>query len=213
MVFSKAVEGRMLVTAADRLTAADWLQVLTFIVGDESTDLVGHAVVAVPSCWDHRPGYEPGWRGEWLQNIGAAMIDWPAAPERRHLTTAVVRTATTTGLQQRVREELARHGYDFWRWRVEPGPVSRRSGPQAGDLRRAEVARRYVELQGMKEKAARPKVALAVEMNLSVNTVNSLLFQARKRGLLTSAGPGRAGGGLTERARQILDAASEPSDR
>jgi hypothetical protein len=35
--------------------------------------------------------------------------------------------------------------------------------------------------------------------------VRNYLFKARERSLLTSAGPGRAGGELTDKAKEILD--------
>lgn len=71
------------------------------------------------------------------------------------------------------------------------------------DLDFAEIARDYAALiDGEVEHAAD---VLADQMDLSVSTVRGLVWQARKRGLLTSAPAGQEGGQLTGRAKGILN--------
>lgn len=67
----------------------------------------------------------------------------------------------------------------------------------------AEVAEAYVNLLAVN--AYKPVEALAHAVEVPVRTVHAWLHKARKRGLLTSAGAGQAGGELTERARALLD--------
>jgi hypothetical protein len=78
--------------------------------------------------------------------------------------------------------------------------TARPTGNQRANRRYAEVAAMYVDLLGEE----RPIVALAKKLNLGEKTVRNYLYKARDRGLLTTAGQGRAGGELTDEARRIL---------
>lgn len=69
------------------------------------------------------------------------------------------------------------------------------------DREYALIAGRYVELLGGGPGAAR---RLATEQNLSASQVRSLLYEARRRGLLTDAPRGREGGALTPKAIECL---------
>jgi hypothetical protein len=69
----------------------------------------------------------------------------------------------------------------------------------------AQVAARYVHHLTSTDQA--PTAALADEMTVSVSSVRGLLYEARRRGLLTDAPPGRAGGQLTDKARGLLHGA------
>lgn len=86
---------------------------------------------------------------------------------------------------------------------AEPHPGKR----GRGDDFYARLASDYVSLLGTQRD---PVVALAERMGQQAGrevrpqTVRNQLTQARKRGLLTTVGRGRAGGELTERARQLL---------
>jgi len=62
------------------------------------------------------------------------------------------------------------------------------------------LAARYVELQG----SGREIQDLAAEVRSSPLTVRNKLAEARRRGLLDNPGRGKAGGGLTEKARRLL---------
>lgn len=86
------------------------------------------------------------------------------------------------------------------------GRLERALGPEDGIpddrlVRLAVFAARYVDLCGT---SPTPTKDLAAEEELAPATVRDRLHQARRGGLLTSAGSGRAGGELTERARTIL---------
>ena len=64
----------------------------------------------------------------------------------------------------------------------------------------AALAARYVEL--LKEGRGLP--GLARDIHLSDSQVRNLLYAARQKGLLTAAPKGKAGGELTEKAKQLL---------
>lgn len=81
--------------------------------------------------------------------------------------------------------------------RPRPGSAGR------GDHRYAAVAAVYVDLLDAGDPS--PVVTMASVLHLSVKTVRNLLYKAREKGLLTSAGRGRAGGQLTDKAKEILD--------
>jgi hypothetical protein len=71
------------------------------------------------------------------------------------------------------------------------------------DLDLARIAESYVALT---EEVEHPADTLAERMHLNPTTVRGLLWQARKRGLLTRAPAGQSGGRLTGRAKGLLDA-------
>lgn len=72
-----------------------------------------------------------------------------------------------------------------------------------GDAQYAAVAAMYVELLDAGD--SRPVTVLADRMHFGEKTIRNYLFKARERGLLTSVGPGKAGGQLTDKAKEILD--------
>lgn len=198
VVFSTPdTHGRALVVGGDVLGDDPWLLVLVFRAGDRETNLVAHLVAPIPDWWAESIDE----RSAWLLRIGSTLVS--EGHGRQRLTTAVVRSATTTGLERDVRRLAAQTAEDAWQGAVRPGQREKVSGPRsAGDLRRARVARRYVELVAT---SSTPKVDLSAEMNLSPNTVNTYLHQARERGLLTSVGRGKLGGVLTPLAHEILE--------
>ncbi len=71
-----------------------------------------------------------------------------------------------------------------------------------GDLFYAEWAAAYLRLVKSEEKT--PAVRLAADECLSVSQVRTILGEARRRGLLTPAPRGRAGGSLTDLGKSIL---------
>ena len=87
--------------------------------------------------------------------------------------------------------------------RPRPGSAGR------GDTHYAAVAASYVALLDAGD--PRPVAALADQLHLSVTTVRNLLYKARERGLLTSAGRGRAGGQLTDKAKEMLSGNDQAS--
>jgi transposase-like protein len=68
----------------------------------------------------------------------------------------------------------------------------------------AEVAAAYVDLVESGTTTS-PVKALAEQYGYSVSAVNNWVAEARNRGLLSRSPRGKAGGHLTERARQLLD--------
>lgn len=207
----KPVDGRALVVAADGIVGLpDWLLVLSFEVGAGETNLIAHTVLRRPAVWPQPPNLDAGLLSDY------AAVVWGSMGGGAHLTTAIVRSASTTDLEMFVRRHIvarvhATSGAEMaWGDDVSPGTPEKRTGPRAaGDLRRAQLARRYVELLG---ESATPKKDLAAELHLSLNTVNSYLHQARERGLLTSVGQGRAGGELTALAYEYLAADTETTE-
>ena len=65
----------------------------------------------------------------------------------------------------------------------------------------AEWAARYVSLLNH----PRPVAELARQHNYSESQIRNFLHEARKRELLTAAPTGRAGGSLTDKAKELLD--------
>lgn len=78
--------------------------------------------------------------------------------------------------------------------RPRPGAAGR------SDRHYAAIAAMYVDLLDQ----PRPVLAVAERSGLSEKSVRNLLFKARERGLLTSIGRGRAGGELTDAAKDLL---------
>jgi hypothetical protein len=76
-------------------------------------------------------------------------------------------------------------------------------GRSGGDERLATICRLYVDLLARGDD--HPVQSLAAQMHLGEKTVRNLLYRAREAGLLTSPGRGRAGGELTDKAKEILD--------
>ena len=76
------------------------------------------------------------------------------------------------------------------------------------DLEYADLAREYVEL--VASEPAKPLEALAERRYLSPSQVRNLLYESRRRGILTAAPPGRPGGMLTAKAMKLLGKKSSP---
>jgi hypothetical protein len=75
------------------------------------------------------------------------------------------------------------------------------------DLEYAKVAREYADLVAAGDEG--PVLTLAKRLIAAESTIRNQLTEARKRGLLTSTRPGRAGGRLTARATRILKDAEQ----
>jgi hypothetical protein len=96
--------------------------------------------------------------------------------------------------------ELAR---DWYLRAVTASGALRRPGRRGRvDHYYAALAAMYVDL--VQRGSSRPNVELAETLCVNTQTVTNQLYEARKRGLLTQAAQGRAGGELTDKARQIL---------
>lgn len=100
---------------------------------------------------------------------------------------------TSTDARATMLRKLAQDFLD----RGRPGAAGR------GDAQYAAIAAGYVGMLDAGE--AHPVAALAADLSLSEKTIRNYLFKARERGLLTSLGRGKAGGQLTNKAKEILD--------
>jgi hypothetical protein len=79
-----------------------------------------------------------------------------------------------------------------------------------GDVHYARVATQYVGVLDQ----PKPLIALAKQLRLKPSQVRSMLYEARRRGLLTDPPvKGRAGGELTKKAHDILEAHDEGTSR
>lgn len=192
--------GIELVAAAEPLAdRPEWTTVLAFQVGGGRTDLVAHLVMPTPGWWPVDDDETRSAR-KWLSDLVQLL---PRQEPGIRLTTTVVRSALTGELERWARQyvqRLERHRM------VEPGAAGgaeRPRGPTGkGDRALAALARDYVELCTMTRS---PKVELAARRNLAQSTIQSYLFRARERGLLTTEGRGKAGGQLTPKAVAILN--------
>ncbi len=102
--------------------------------------------------------------------------------------------------------EIAEHLEEHRRWsqwradfaeRPRTGPAGR------SDASYAALADAYIKELDKGEK--NPVRTLADSLHLGEKTIRNYLFKARERGLLTSLGQGKAGGELTDKAKEILD--------
>ena len=95
--------------------------------------------------------------------------------------------------------DLARH-LSEWTDEFVSSPRPGRRG--RGDLFYAELAAEYV---ARAETTSNPVEELAGERNLTASQIRNLLYEARQRGLLSKGVQGRAGGQLSDEAKEILD--------
>jgi hypothetical protein len=106
-------------------------------------------------------------------------------------------------------DEAERGGDGYWGrmlegddrdWAVWAERFSSRPGRRGrSDLDYARIAQLYVA-----QDPKRPVADMAGILSLNSATVANLVYECRRRGLLSAASSGRAGGELTERARELL---------
>jgi hypothetical protein len=142
-----------------------------------------------------------------LQRPGTPMVKLTIEPAitsfpRRGIAATVVRGVPFDALRTEARV-MARLpptvGLGLRPDQLGPSRVSAQS--PYDDLFFAQWAARYVNEQ---QRGHKPVVVLAEAHCLSPATIRNYLQQARDRGLLTEAPPGRAGGDLTDKARDLL---------
>ena len=183
---------------------------------DDRTYLDTLGVEATHTYVTRQPIPVPGF-GEWI--IDAKFQDVPEAPRLREitirpardwapppgLTTAILRAVRIGELYQGVLAEL-QHPRFAPHWDVSPESEFERA-PRPGRRGRpdrfyAEWAARYVALVNHPKPVAR----LAAQYHYSASQIRHFLNQARHRGFLTDPDEkGRAGGELTDEARELLD--------
>lgn len=189
-----------------------WVEVA---VGDEWTvayRLVpqeGRPVVAEVRVYPRERGSDAG---RWSHDAAAVPLGGlPSSVARSSIVTQDVLNAYPRIVRQMQKQHgaeaierafLTRHG--FSRKAKEPPKHPGRAGRP--DLFYAQLAREYVELLGGPVPVNK---ALAKQRSYSETYTRSLVHEARRRGLLTLSPPGRAGGTLTEKARDLLRDADE----
>ena len=119
------------------------------------------------------------------------------------ITRDVVRAVSVAELVVAVRRAAEQwQAFGFPPPEVDAYAMSRRPGPRGrDDLHYARWAALYVAALA---RSTTPVAKLAGQHNISTSRIRNILHAARRRGLLTEAPPGRPGGELTERARQLL---------
>jgi hypothetical protein len=154
----------------------DWIAVATFQFSAQEPVL--HSMTIRPfGQWASRPLT--------AKALGSVKINEVYRRAHRHLGTPDV--AAALGRVPRPKDDFTRV--------PRPGRRGR------SDLSYARWAAHYVKLEG------RPKrlQVLARQHKVKEQTARDILYQARRRGLLTEAPPGKAGGELTDKARKILE--------
>jgi hypothetical protein len=133
--------------------------------------------------------------------------------EHGGITTAVLREVPVAKMLRRARAALndaasagliAAGSAEAFREHRRPGRRGR------SDLDYAQFAASYVEWCG---RSKTPVKDMAAAEALDESTVRNVLYQARERGLLSSSGRGRAGGALSEKAKQLIREADHDGTR
>jgi DNA-binding transcriptional ArsR family regulator len=114
-----------------------------------------------------------------------------------------------TTIMRRLRDLPAPEGVDLSEWSELSRSLADfaerpRTGP-AGRSEQSYAALSALYVRVIDEGEQRPIRALAERLGLAEKTVQNHLFKARERGLLTSLGRGKAGGVLTDKAKEILN--------
>lgn len=138
---------------------------------------------------------QEAWLGPNRHKRQAAYVGTP-----RPLTARMLRRVPVGELQEVARASLASsatiHSRSEWGRAFLETPRPGRRGRSDRDY--AEVAALYV-MRG------HDVPALAKELGYSPSQVRNMLYTARRRKLLTAAPRGRAGGSLTDKAKELLD--------
>jgi hypothetical protein len=154
----------------------DWIAVATFQFSAQEPVLRSMTV---------RPFGEWASRPLTAKALGSVKINEVYRRAHQHLGTPDV--AAALGRVPRPKDDFTRV--------PRPGRRGR------SDLSYARWAAHYVKLEG------RPKrlQVLARQHKVKEQAARDILYQARRRGLLTTAPPGKAGGELTDKARKVLE--------
>jgi hypothetical protein len=145
---------------------------------------------------------------EWNPRLDAYARGLPELVERDPLTRDLLRDVPLAKLlahaNATVRERKQQFidaGHPSW-FDARPGPLH--PGKATPDRDYLEFARRYAELVGQGHR--QPRTTLAREFHLTDRQVRDRISACRQRELLKPTTPGRAGGGLTEKAANMRDA-------
>ena len=188
------------------------------LTGFELRELAGH-----PHAWEEMDGviaaerfvkahpewtvtgrFHAGTRGLPLVSLtieAASRYPWPP---RQPLDTAVVRSIHLPDLKRQARAALIVGEQIGIAIEPEASEYRRRRHPgKAGrpDIFYAKLAARYLQLV---ETTSSPTKHLAAEIHASQSQARDLIYEARRRRLLTKTVRGRAGGRLTDKAKRLL---------
>jgi hypothetical protein len=146
-------------------------------------------------------------QGPHLIGLRFSPSSYPTLPPPT-LTAVMIRSASVSRLYELVRGYVSISpqleiplDIDLEEFAHNPRP-GRRGRPDAFYAR---LAAQYVELL---KTSSTPTKDLAAMRDYSASSTRDFLNQARKRGLLTRSDMGRAGGVLTDRARELLNASA-----
>jgi hypothetical protein len=147
-------------------------------------------------------------QGPQLIGIRFSPYTYPTLPPPA-LTAVIIRSASVSRLYELVRGYVSISpqlgiplDIDLEEFARNPRP-GRRGRPDAFYAR---LAAQYVDLL---RTSSTPTKDLAELRNYSASSTRDFLNQARKRGLLTPSSVGRAGGELTEKARELINVPPE----
>jgi hypothetical protein len=165
-------------------------------VGERVSNDSTYFVIGSFAITDHGPHF---------MGLQLAPYSLPTLPPPM-LTAAILRSVSVDRLYELARNTVSISSglgiyldvkIDEFRKHPRPGRVGR------PDVFYASLAAQYVELL---KASATPTKALAELHSYSESSMRDYLHQARERGLLTKAPPGRSGGELTDKAKEILNA-------
>ncbi len=134
-----------------------------------------------------------------LEDYGRRMIRHQAGKNKMLDAFAVM----AIGFRERAGEDVTDARSRLRAWQEMPLRPGARGTP---DAYYADLAAAYVEL--CEGGSNNPNVELGNTLHLSSQTITNQVGEARRRGMLTRAGPGRAGGELTPKAIALLSARS-----
>lgn len=150
-----------------------------------------------------------------LHQHKASVREFRTAP--RQITATLLRTIPLGSIENFARAELRRVSaypglmtaqlkgtLDSWRETPRPGRAGR------GDADYAQMAAHYVDL--LRHGDPKPATTLAKRHHYEVSHVKNVLYEARRRGLLTAAPRGKPGGDLTKKAIEILKRTQEDTE-
>lgn len=133
-------------------------------------------------------------------HVSPVLLTGPENDQEHEITAAMLRSVRLSDLRREAQRAAQSWGSDAAHT-VAPELGARPGRTGRDDRPYAVLAARYLELC---TESRAPVVELAAETYRSTSTVQNLLTEARRRGLLIRR-QGRAGGELTEKARRLLD--------
>lgn len=129
--------------------------------------------------------------------LGVAQIRANKTSEARELLKQRLSKEAQSEVADPLTLALARE----WAGEFSKRPRTGRAGRD--DRFYAQIARQYVD--AIRRGSGKPVEDVAAQTKYNASTIRDMLHRARRRGLLTPAGQGKAGGNLTKRAERLLE--------